>query len=81
MNQPAVAVTLSADMTVLDVIQLHRRAEAVFKALEKEIGQCICCEALFDTLEDVSFRYGLDQDRLMDRLKNALAESRSAPGD
>lgn len=75
MNQPAVTVTLSADMTVLDVIQHHRSAEAVFKALEKEIGRCLCCEALFDTLEDVSFRYGLDLDRLMDRLEKVLVES------
>jgi hypothetical protein len=62
-------------MTVLEVIEQRRCTEAVFKALEAETGHCICCEALFDTLEQVARRYGLNLADLLDRLGRATAAS------
>jgi G3E family GTPase len=52
-------------MTVLDILSRHREAEAVFKAWDSRAGACICCQALFDTVQQVADRYGLDLDRLM----------------
>lgn len=51
-------------MTVLDIISRHRATEAVFKAWDREAGVCICCQALFDTLQQVADRYKLDLVRL-----------------
>lgn len=67
-------VVISPDMTVLDVIHQHRSTEAVFKDLEAETGHCICCEALFDPLEQVARQYGLDLARLKARLEKAAAD-------
>ena len=59
-------------MTVLDIIDRHRITEAVFKAWDDRAGECICCQALFDTVRQVSERYGLDLAQLLAEL-NAVA--------
>ncbi len=79
MSGPAEFGGISPTMTVLEVIQLHRSTEAVFKALEAETGHCICCEALFDPLEQVARRYRLDLADLKARLEKAASTSR--PGE
>ncbi len=70
---PASGPRISADMQVMDVIYRHRSTEAVFKAYEAETGHCICCEALFESVGDAAARYGLDLERLLQRLEEAAA--------
>jgi hypothetical protein len=60
-------------MTVLDVVSMNRRAEAVFKNYDEKAGVCLCCEALFEPLSSVAIRYGLDLGRLMEDLRGVLA--------
>jgi len=47
-------------MTVLNVVSRYKKTETVFKLYDKQAGECICCHALFKTLQDVAkkFRYG-----------------------
>lgn len=59
-------------MTVLDILSRHRETEAVFKAWDSLAGTCICCRALFDTVQQVADRYGLNLERLMAEI-NAVA--------
>ena len=58
-------------MTVLDVVSKYRDTEAVFKKYDREAGVCICCQALFDTLVDVSEKYGLNLDQFLHDLISA----------
>jgi len=60
-------------MTVLDIVSRYRETEAVFKAWDRRAGACICCQALFETLQTVADRYGLDLDVLTAEL-NAVVE-------
>jgi len=62
-------------MTVLDIVSRHRQAEAVFRAWDGRAGECICCQALFDTVQQVADRYGLDLSRLIDELNSAASTS------
>jgi hypothetical protein len=59
------------DMTVLDVVSSYRQSEAVFKKYDERAGVCICCEALFVPLKDVSKRYGLNLSDLIEDLRRA----------
>lgn len=59
------------EMTVLDVVSRHRQTEAVFKRYDALAGECICCQALFETLRDVAKKYNLD-------LKEFLADLEAA---
>lgn len=58
------------EMTVLDVVSLYRKTEAVFKKYDELAGECICCQALFDPIKKVAERYGLDLERLLTDLEN-----------
>jgi hypothetical protein len=60
------------DMTVLDVVSRFRQTEAVFKKYDQQAGVCICCEALFEPLKDVSAKYSLDLKELLSDLESAV---------
>ncbi len=66
--------SITPDMTVLDIISKHRQTEGVFKKYEQEAGECICCDALFDSLENLAQRYGLDLENLLADLRNTSAK-------
>ena len=69
---------ITSSMTVLDIVSRHRESEAVFKRWDHEAGICICCHALFETLQDLADRYALDLDRLVAELHRA-AERGAVP--
>jgi hypothetical protein len=68
-----VSVCIAPQITVLDIVSRYRETEAIFKRWNDRADACICCEALFDTLRQVTSRYGLDLDRLLTEL-NAAAD-------
>ena len=64
---------IGPDMTVLDVVSQCRETEQVFKQFDEQAGECICCNALFEPLQEMADRYGLDLTRLLDDL-NRVAQ-------
>ncbi len=64
--------SITPDMTVLDVVSRYRETEKVFKKFDKRLGICICCEALFEPLENVSKRYNIDIEELIHDLNQIL---------
>ena len=62
---------LSSQMTILEILSRYRSTETVFRSWDERAGVCICCNALFDTVEEVADRYNLDLDRLMTELNFA----------
>jgi hypothetical protein len=69
------SLCIEPQMTVLDIVHRFRATEAVFKRWDRRAGECICCQALFDTVEQVSDRYGLDLDQLMTELDEVARTS------
>ena len=59
-------------MTVLDVVSRWRKTEVVFKRYDTLAGECICCRALFEPIQDVAQKYHLDLAMLMADLEAAL---------
>jgi sugar phosphate isomerase/epimerase len=64
------------EMTVLDVLSRCRKTEEVFKLYDKQAGECICCQALFEPLSKVALTYGLNMEKLLTDLE-AAADQRS----
>jgi len=60
-------------MTILDVVSMNRQTEAVFRRYDEKAGACLCCEALFEPLFLVAFRYGLDLNQLVKDLGEVSA--------
>ncbi len=63
---------ISLEMTVLDVISKHRETEAVFRQYDEEAGECICCQALFESIKNVAKKYDLDMEKFMADLNAAV---------
>jgi hypothetical protein len=60
------------DMTILDIVSRYRQTEAVFRQYDEKAGVCICCEALFDPLKDVTDKYNLDILELIADLEDVI---------
>ncbi len=65
---------IGKEQTVLDIVSTHQQTIDVFRRYDKEAGVCICCEALFDPLEQVARRYDIDLRKLLTDL-NAAAKT------
>ncbi|MGC9325176.1 MAG: hypothetical protein ACP5G0_10570 [Desulfomonilia bacterium] len=63
---------ISKDMTVLDVVTAYKGTEKVFGNYDVKAGECICCNSLFETIESISVKYGLDIDILIEDLREAV---------
>lgn len=61
---------INRSMTVLDVVSEYPGTDEIFKSYDDVAKECICCNALFETLQTVAERYGLDIDELVNRLCN-----------
>lgn len=59
------------EMTILDVVSRYRQAEAIFAKYDEKAGVCLCCEALFDSLQETAERYGLNLEKLLTDLNTA----------
>jgi len=66
---------IRSEMTVLDVVSRYRKTEEVFKQYDKQAGECICCHALFKTLQDVAKKYGFSLVKLLADLEAAASKS------
>jgi hypothetical protein len=68
---------IHSEMTVLDIVSAFQSTVAVFKKWDDKAGECICCNALFDSLIDVAENYGLDLDELLSDLNKTVEGSGS----
>jgi hypothetical protein len=62
---------LTPELTVLEVLCRHRPTEAVFRKYDAAAGVCLCCQALFDSLEELARKYSLDLQGLLADLEQA----------
>lgn len=66
---------IQPDMTVLDIVAKWKPTQEVFKGYDARAGECICCHMLFNTLDQVAEKYGLDLKLLMEDLEKAARET------
>jgi hypothetical protein len=59
---------ITPDMTILDIVARWEPTQAVFSSYDAQAGECICCNALFESVQAVATRYGLDLERLLREL-------------
>jgi len=74
---PDVHGPIDPRMTILDVVSRWRETEAVFKRYDAQAGECICCQSLFESVEDVARKYHLDLEGFVADLEAAVAAAHS----
>jgi hypothetical protein len=62
---------ITPEMTILEVLCQFRQTEQVFRRYDAAAGVCLCCQALFDSLEELARKYGLDLQSLLADLEQA----------
>jgi len=60
------------DDEVLSVVERYAQTQAVFEAYEGQAGECICCNALFQTIGEVAAKYSLDLERFLKDINHAV---------
>jgi len=63
---------ITSEMTVLDIVSQYRETEHVFRQYDEPAGECVCCNALFDTLKTVADKYYLDIQKMMNDLEKVI---------
>jgi len=63
------------DDEVLSIVEKYPRTQAVFEAYEGQAGECICCNALFQTIGEVAAKYSLDLEMFLDDINHAAGGS------
>ncbi len=64
-------------MTVLEVIEAHPQTESVFRRYDRQAGVCLCCQALFESLEGISAKYGFELEVLLRDLHRIIESERN----
>jgi hypothetical protein len=64
---------ISKDMTILDLVSAHQKTIEVFRRYNAQAGECICCSSLFDTIETMTEKYGIDLGALLRDLSDAAS--------
>ena len=62
---------IDPSMTVLDVVAANNATQDVFKRYDFLAKECICCNCLFESLEHMAAKYGLDLEELIRDLNQA----------
>jgi hypothetical protein len=62
---------ITPETTLLDIVIHCRNTEDVFNRYGDMIGVCLCCEALFESLETIVENYNLDLQQLIADLRAA----------
>ncbi len=65
---------IAANLTVLDVVSTYPETEVIFKSYDASVGECICCQSLFDTVQQVADKYNLDLPEILNKLNSAVID-------
>ena len=67
---------ITAEMTVLDTVSAWKETQAIFQRYDALAGECICCNALFETIGDMAQKYGLNLGGLLADLEATAMKKR-----
>lgn len=61
---------ITASMTILDIVSIYPLTEKVFESYNERVGECLCCQMLFETIEKTAQQYKLDLTKLLSELNS-----------
>ncbi len=61
-------------MTLLDIVSIYPETEVVFKTYDEQVGECLCCQRLFETVEQIGERYKLDLAEILEKLNATVTD-------
>jgi len=71
-KRKSVQPLIRSDMSVLDVVSSWRSTEIIFQQYDQLVDECICCNSLFDSLQETAAKYNIDLELLIKDLEKAI---------
>ena len=65
---------ITAAMTLLDIVSIYPETEVVFKTYDEQVGECLCCQRLFETVEQIAEKYKLDLAEILAKLNATVTD-------
>ena len=66
---------VTENMVLLDIVSDFPETEKIFRKYDKEIGKCLLCNHLFDTITKVTIVYGIDKQEILNKLNGLFKTS------
>lgn len=60
------------DSVILDIISDHEETQAIFSTYDEQIGKCVMCNHMFDSLGTFAELYDINLNDLVGKLKTAI---------
>lgn len=61
---------ITENMVLLDIVSDFPETEKVFRQYDKEIGKCLLCSNLFDTIAKITIVYDIDLQEILKKLNS-----------
>ena len=59
---------------ILEIVAQYKTTEPVFRSYDRQAGECVLCNALFETIQGMADKYGLDPDTILERVRDAASQ-------
>jgi len=66
---------ITKNMPILDVVSQYNDTVEVFRRYDSQAGECICCNCLFETIESMTKKYGIDIDQLLNDISDTISSN------
>lgn len=57
---------ITKKMTLLEIVEDNQKRIEVFKKYDEQAGTCLMCNHLFESIEDVCKKFGLDAQQIIE---------------
>jgi hypothetical protein len=68
LTDPSDERRITAGMTILEIVERYPQTEAVIRKYDEQANVCLCCQALFEPLDEMAKKYGLNLETLLNDL-------------
>ncbi|WP_245819890.1 hypothetical protein [Dethiosulfatibacter aminovorans] len=65
---------ITKDMEILEIVDAYPVTEDVFRSYDEATGVCVLCTHLFENVGELAEIYGLDLDKMIERLDGAVGK-------
>ncbi len=64
---------IKKDMTPLDIVEKYPETEPVFREYDAILGECLLCNYLFDSIEEIAAKSEINIEEMIKRLNKGIA--------
>lgn len=66
---------IDKDMTPLEIVEKFPETECIFHEYDDLIGECLLCNYLFDSINDIAEKHKIDVNEMIKRLNQGLPKN------